>query len=104
MGGSNLSGFQSVKLDPLLEAARAYAPQSTRATRVAAVEADLAQELPILPLVYSDFPYVVRDTVQGPAPRLRAPGSEFPHVLHGASRSRPGSDRPDRSGPRWRNR
>ena len=82
VGGSNLSGFQSVKLDPLLEAARAYAPQATRATRVAAVEADLAQELPILPLVYSDFPYVVRDTVQGPAPRLLSdPGERFWDVL-----------------------
>lgn len=82
VGGSNLSGFQSVKLDPLLEAARTYAAQATRAKRVAAVEADLAQELPILPLVYADYPYVVRDTVQGPEPRLLSdPGERFWDVL-----------------------
>ena len=82
VGGSNLSGFQSVKLDALLEAARAYAPPAQRASRVAAVEADLAQELPILPLAYADFPYVVRDTVQGPAPRLVSdPGERFWDVL-----------------------
>ncbi len=82
VGGSNLSGFQSVTLDRLLEAARAYAPQSTRARRMAAVEADLAKELPILPLAYADYPYVVRDTVQGPTPRLISdPGERYWDVL-----------------------
>ena len=82
VGGSNLSGFQSLKLDPLLEAARTYASQATRAQRLAAVEADLAQELPILPLVYADYAYVVRDTVQGPASILISdPGERFWDVL-----------------------
>jgi peptide/nickel transport system substrate-binding protein len=82
VGGSNLSGYQSLKLDRLLEAARAYASQSARAARLAAVEADLAQELPILPLAYADYAYVVRDTVQGPSSTLISdPGERFWDVL-----------------------
>jgi len=82
VGGSNLSGFQSPKLDRLLEAARAYTSQATRARRLTAVEADLAQELPILPLVYADYAYVVRGTVQGPSSTLISdPGERFWDVL-----------------------
>ncbi len=82
VGGSNLSGFQSPKLDKLLEAARSYASQATRARRVAAVEADLTSEMPILPLAYTDYTYVVRDTVQGPSSTLISdPGEQFWDVL-----------------------
>ncbi len=82
VGGSNLSGFQSPKLDKLLEAARTYASQATRARRVAAVEADLASEMPILPIAYTDYAYVVRNTVQGPSSTLISdPGERFWDVL-----------------------
>jgi peptide/nickel transport system substrate-binding protein len=82
VGGSNLSGFQSPKLDKLLEAARTYASQATRARRVAAVEADLTTEMPILPIAYTDYAYVVRDTVQGPSSTLISdPGERFWDVL-----------------------
>jgi peptide/nickel transport system substrate-binding protein len=82
-GGSNLSGYQSTKLDGLLEAARAWTTsQATRQKRLAAVQAELATSLPVLSLVYADYLYLVRSDVQGPAPRLIAdPGERYWDVL-----------------------
>ena len=81
-GGSNVSGYQSAKLDPLLEAARQYASQSQRVKRFAALEKELAVEMPILPLFYTSYLYLVRSNVQGPAVNAVASGSDrFWNVL-----------------------
>ena len=81
-GGSNISGYQSAALDPLLEKARLPASAGVRKERMAALQAALAKELPILPLVYADYVYVVRDTVHGPRPReIAEPSDRFWDVL-----------------------
>jgi peptide/nickel transport system substrate-binding protein len=81
-GGSNISGYQSTNLDPLLEQARLPAGREARQARMAALEAALAKELPILPLVYADYVYLVRDTVSGPTPReISDPSERFWDVL-----------------------
>jgi hypothetical protein len=49
---------------------------------MAALQAALAKDLPILPLVYADYVYVVRDTVDGPRPReIAEPSERFWDVL-----------------------
>jgi len=75
-GGSNVSGYQSSALDPLLESARQYASRTTRLKRFAALEQELAKELPMLPLVYGDYLYVVRNRLTGPAPQEIGTGSD----------------------------
>ena len=81
-GGSNISGYQSAALDPLLEKARLPASADVRKERMATLQAALAKELPILPLVYADYVYVVRDTVDGPRPReIAEPSERFWDVL-----------------------
>ncbi len=81
-GGTNLSGYQSAKLDPLLEATHTYASQSVRKKRFAALEKELAVEMPILPLFYADYLYVVRSNIVGPAVNEIANGSgRFWNVL-----------------------
>ncbi len=75
-GGSNVSGYQSSELDPLLEAARQYASRATRVKRFAALEQGLAKELPMLPLVYGDYLYVVRTRLSGPTPQEIGTGSD----------------------------
>jgi peptide/nickel transport system substrate-binding protein len=68
-GGSNISGYQSTTLDALLEKASLPASEEVRRERMALLEAGLAEELPILPVIYADYVYVVRDTVSGVQPR-----------------------------------
>lgn len=81
-GGGNVSGYQSATLDPLLEAARQYASSTTRLKRFAALQAQLAKELPILPLFSADYLYVLRDTIQGPSPtELSTAADRFWDVL-----------------------
>ena len=81
-GGGNVSGYQSATLDPLLEAARIYASTTTRLKRFSALQAQLGKELPILPLFYADYLYVVRDTIQGPSPtELSTAADRFWDVL-----------------------
>ncbi|HET7676587.1 MAG TPA: hypothetical protein VFK38_01930, partial [Candidatus Limnocylindrales bacterium] len=75
-GGSNISGYQSAKLDALLEAARGQADPATRRARFTALQKALATELPMLPLVFADYRYLVRETLAGPAPREVSSGSD----------------------------
>jgi ABC-type transport system substrate-binding protein len=75
-GGSNISGYQSAALDKLLAEARLPGTDEEHRARMAALEAGLARELPILPLVYADYVYVVRDSVAGPQPREITEASE----------------------------
>jgi peptide/nickel transport system substrate-binding protein len=81
-GGSNIAGYQSAALDPLLEGARQVGSDTARKKRLAALQVELARELPILPLFYADYVYVVRDTVVGPHPReIAAPSDRFWDVI-----------------------
>ncbi|MBA2254261.1 MAG: ABC transporter substrate-binding protein [Chloroflexi bacterium] len=75
-GGSNLAGYQSAEMDRLLMAARQPADPETRRQRFAALQRLLAQQLPILPIAFAEWSYVVRDVLVGPAPRLVPSGSE----------------------------
>ena len=68
-GGSNVSGYQSAALDALLKAARLAADRETRRARFSELQAALTRDVPMLPIVFPDQLYVVRDTVLGPAGR-----------------------------------
>ena len=79
--GANLSNYQDTSLDTLLEAARAPAAADKRIAAWSALEAGLAQRLPILPLVWHDDVVVARG-VNGVGPRLiSGPGDRFWDVL-----------------------
>lgn len=81
-GGPNLSGYQSRKLDRLLEAARAYADPQTRKRRFVSLQRSLAAELPILPLFFADYLYLVRQPLVGPTSReIATPSDRFWDVL-----------------------
>jgi ABC-type transport system substrate-binding protein len=79
--GSNLSGYQDPALDKLLEAARGFGSPAQRTAAWSALEAGLATQIPVLPLVWVDEQVAVRN-VQGLTPRLLAhPGDRFWDVL-----------------------
>jgi peptide/nickel transport system substrate-binding protein len=81
-GGSNIAGYQSTALDPLLENARKVGSAAARKKRLSALQAELAKELPILPLFYADYTYVMRNTVVGPVPReISSPSERFWDVI-----------------------
>jgi peptide/nickel transport system substrate-binding protein len=81
-GGTNLSGYQSRQLDALLKSARVYAPPPVRKARFAALQRRLAAELPILPLFFSDYLFVVRSTLTGPTSReIASPQERYWDVL-----------------------
>jgi peptide/nickel transport system substrate-binding protein len=81
-GGSNVSGYQSAELDPLLDAARQYASDAARQKRVSTLETALAKELPMLPVLFADYTYVVRNTVEGPEPtEISTPSDRFWDVI-----------------------
>jgi peptide/nickel transport system substrate-binding protein len=81
-GGSNIAGYQSAALDPLLENARRVGSEAARRKRFSELQAELAKELPILPLFYADYTYVVRTTVVGPEPReISSPSERFWDVI-----------------------
>ena len=75
-GGSNIAGYQSLKLDALLRAARLPADLETRRARFAALSALLSEELPFLTLHFGQRIEWVRERVAGPAPRELAAGSD----------------------------
>jgi len=76
LGGTNLAGYQSAKLDKLLVAARAPADLETRVARFATLQASLLTELPFLSLYFAERVELVRDRLVGPVPRQIAFGSE----------------------------
>ena len=81
-GGTNLAGYQSRALDAQLEAARAYADPATRRARFVALQRSLAGVLPILPLFFADYQFVVRDSVVGPTSReIGRPSDRYWDVL-----------------------
>jgi peptide/nickel transport system substrate-binding protein len=81
-GGTNVSGFQSEALDALLESARAYAPADVRRARFNDLQRHLASELPLLPLVYADYPFLISDSLVGPTPReVATPQERYWDVL-----------------------
>lgn len=79
--GSNLSGYQDTKLDPLLEAARAPGTRDVRTVAWKALLTALAASQPILPLAWPDEVVLVRG-VDGITSRLiTGPGDRFWDVL-----------------------
>jgi peptide/nickel transport system substrate-binding protein len=81
-GGANLSGVQDPALDKLLIAARAPGGPESRSAAYSALEKALSASMYILPLVFRDDVVVLRDTLQGPAPRpIGGPGDRFWDVL-----------------------
>ena len=81
-GGANLSGVQDVALDTLLSAARAPGTPESRQAAYKALETRLSSSLYILPLAFRDEVIVLRNTVEGPAPRpVGGPGDRFWDVL-----------------------
>jgi peptide/nickel transport system substrate-binding protein len=81
-GGTNLAGYQSRRMDALLQAARRYASVALRKERFRALQESLAKELPILPLFFGDYLFVVRSTVTGPTSReIAAPQDRYWNVL-----------------------
>jgi peptide/nickel transport system substrate-binding protein len=81
-GGTNVSGYQSADMDALLAAARRYADAPTRRKHFIALQKELAKELPILPIFFGDYVYLMRDSLQGPAPReIATPSDRFWDVL-----------------------
>jgi peptide/nickel transport system substrate-binding protein len=81
-GGSNIPGYQSSDMDKLLADARLFADGPTRRERFQALQKELAQELPVLPLFFADYVYLLRDGVEGPATRqISTPSDRFWDVL-----------------------
>jgi peptide/nickel transport system substrate-binding protein len=79
--GTNLSGLQDTKLDPLLVAARKPGTMAQRTGAYEKLLAYLATTQPILPLAWRDEILVVKG-VDGPAPRLIVgPGDRYHDVL-----------------------
>ncbi len=82
VGGTNISGYQDRELDRLLGAARRYAVPATREARFDELQVMLGRELPVLPLFFSDYVYLIRDNLDGPTPRqLATPSDRFWDVL-----------------------
>jgi peptide/nickel transport system substrate-binding protein len=81
-GGSNVSGIQDPDLDKLLSAARAPGTEEVRKAAYAALQARLAGSFDILPIAFRDDYVVLRNRVQGPAPRpVGTSGDRFWDVL-----------------------
>jgi ABC-type transport system substrate-binding protein len=70
IGGSNLSGVQSLVLDELLIAARKPGTLAERRGAWAKLEQFLSRSEVMLPLAFRDDPMVVSERVVGPRPRL----------------------------------
>lgn len=75
-GGSNVGGYQSAALDKLLAAARLGADRQARIQAFGDLQQILTRDLPLLPIVFADDLYVVRDRLSGPSPRLVSDRSE----------------------------
>jgi peptide/nickel transport system substrate-binding protein len=71
IGGSNLSGVQSLVLDELLVNARKPGTLAERRGAWAKLEQFLAGSQVLLPLAFRDDPLVVSDRVTGPRPHLQ---------------------------------
>jgi peptide/nickel transport system substrate-binding protein len=81
-GGSNVAGYQSRAMDKLLIQARLYAPATDRRERFVALQKELARQMPVLPLFFSDYLYLMRDNLQGPTSReVARPADRFWDVL-----------------------
>ena len=82
IGGSNLSGVQSLVLDDLLIAARRPGTLAKRRSAWAKLEAFLSTAQVTLPLAFRDDPLVVSDRVAGPRVHLQGdPSDRFWDVL-----------------------
>ena len=75
-GGSNLSGYQSAKMDGLLAAARTATDTKARKEKFAELQKELLERMPFLPLYLEDRIELASDRLQGPTSRLISSGSE----------------------------
>ncbi len=81
-GGSNISGYQSAKMDGLLAAARTATDTKVRAAKFAELQKELVERLPFLPLYLEDRVELASDRLQGPTPRqVSSPSDRFWDVL-----------------------
>ena len=64
-GGSNVSGVQDTNLDHLLQTAQEATSTGDRQNAVSAVEKYVSANLPILPLCFNDYNFVVTSRVRG---------------------------------------
>jgi peptide/nickel transport system substrate-binding protein len=76
LGGVNLAGYQSTELDDLLTQARRPADAAARRASFTKLGTFLAKELPFLTLHFAERVELVRDVLQGPAPREIGGGSD----------------------------
>jgi ABC-type transport system substrate-binding protein len=76
VGGSNLTGVQSLVLDDLLIAARKPGTLAQRRGAWAKLESFLAQAQVTLPLAFRDDPLVISDRVSGPVRHLQGDRSD----------------------------
>jgi peptide/nickel transport system substrate-binding protein len=81
-GGSNLSGYQSAKMDGLLSGARTAVDATTRKAKFTLLQAELLDRMPFLPLYLEDRVELTRDRLVGPTPRqISSPSDRFWDVL-----------------------
>jgi peptide/nickel transport system substrate-binding protein len=80
--GLNVAGLQDPTLDRLLSAARAPGTEAARRAAYRSLQEALVAAQYVLPIAFRDEVVVVRDTVEGPAPRLiSSSGDRFWDVL-----------------------
>ena len=75
-GGSNLSGYQSAKMDGLLSAARTATDPKVRKAKFSELQKELADRLPFLPLYLVDRLELADGRLQGPTPRQISSASD----------------------------
>jgi peptide/nickel transport system substrate-binding protein len=81
-GGTNIPGYQSSVLDPLLASTRRYGDEATRRRRFSLLQALLVRELPMIPVCFHDHTFLVDEGVSGPRPMdVVSPGDRYGDVL-----------------------
>jgi peptide/nickel transport system substrate-binding protein len=82
VGGANISGYQDSSLDRLLATVRTTTDPNTRMKAVSAVEKHLDSTVPILPLAFRDYQFVVSSRVRDLAPNhLADPSGRYWDVI-----------------------
>jgi hypothetical protein len=82
VGGTNIGAYESSVMDRLLVAARTATDEPARSQRFRDLQAALAREMPIIPLVFPDEVMLVHGTLEGAAPRaVEETGDRYWDVL-----------------------
>jgi ABC-type transport system substrate-binding protein len=81
-GGSNVSGLEDKTLDPMLLAVRKTVEPTARKDAISALEKYISTTVPILPLVFRDYDFVVSGRVWGAvANEIADPSGRFWDVI-----------------------